>query len=258
MKDSAFLTTGIIGFFVAYLVWWARNDTRPLTFWSKATTLTFLQTDPDNYMRRLSKADLVARKAGSHDEYRYWSALSAPANFSEIEKYKLKQATKKADAFFGSLATHANMPYFHLHNKALPWVFARVTGVYYEGGYPHTRKDAIFITDGVMNRSLKEIIELVIHEKIHIIQRQFPKETHLLLKEIGFRRVGKKSDFLCARANPDIDDNVYAHPQMRDGAPWVACYKSEAPSGIHDVMNGDKFEHPFEFIAYTVSNMSLQ
>lgn len=252
MKDTTYLTAAIVVVFVAYVVWWATNDPHHITFWSKATTQKFLQADTDHYIRGLKKADLIARKAESSDEYLHWSALSAPANFTEIEKYKLKQAAKKADAFFKLLTT---MPYFHAHNTKLPWVFARVTGVYYEGGYPHTRKEAIFITDGVMTRSLKEIVELVIHERIHVIQRQYPKETRMLLKEIGFRRVGKKSDFLCARANPDIDQFVYAHPNMREGKPWVSCYTSETPSGIQDVTDGDAFEHPYEYIAYSVSKM---
>jgi len=251
MRDVHVLAASILAVFVAYCVWWATNDPHHLSFWTKAKTHNFLKTDPDGYMHRLTKADLSARKAASNDDYIYWSAHSAPAEFSELEKYKLKQACRKADAFFASIRTET--PYFHKHNSKLPWVFARVTGAYYEGGLPHTRRDAIFLTDGAMSRSLKELTELVVHERIHVLQRQFPKETRTLLEEIGFKHVGKKSDYLCARANPDIDDNVYSHPQMREGKPWVACYTSDHPTSIQDVTNGDEFEHPFEYMAYTVS-----
>lgn len=251
MRDIHVLAASILAVFVAYSVWWATSDPHKILFWSEAKTRAFLKSDPDGYMRRLTKADLTARKASSHDDYIHWSAQSAPADFSELEKYKLKQACRKADAFFASIK--GETPYFHNYNTQLPWVFARVTGAYYEGGLPHTRRDAIFLTDGAMERAMKELVELVIHERIHIIQRQFPKETRTLLEEIGFKRVGKKRDYLCARANPDIDDHVYSHPQMREGKPWVACYTSENPSSIQDVTNGDAFEHPFEYMAYTVS-----
>jgi len=156
MRDVHVLAASILAVFVAYCVWWATNDPHHLSFWTKAKTHNFLKTDPDGYMHRLTKADLSARKAASNDDYIYWSAHSAPAEFSELEKYKLKQACRRADAFFASIRTETS--YFHKHNSKLPWVFARVKGAYYEGGLPHTRRDAIFLTDGAMRRSLKELM----------------------------------------------------------------------------------------------------
>ena len=249
IKANAPLLASISVIFVIYVVWWA-YDEHQVKFVSGVQTANFIQKDDDKYIARLSSADLVARKATSRDEYKLYS-MQAASNFSEFEKFKLKQAVRKADAYFKTL--EKSMPYFK-HNKSLHWQFARTSGIYYEGGHPHTRKDIIFITDGVMTRQMQDIVELVIHERIHVLQRQFPKETTSLFLDIGFTKVGVRADFPCARANPDLDENIYAHPQMLENRPWVSCYTSETPSSIQDVTTEDIFEHPFEYIAYTLAS----
>ena len=56
----------------------------------------------------------------------------------------------------------------------IKWVFSKTESngkLSYESGLPHTRKNIIFLSDKVLINDEDELIKVLIHEKIHIYQR---------------------------------------------------------------------------------------
>jgi hypothetical protein len=139
----------------------------------------------------------------------------------------------------------------------LPWVVGIVEGSVYEGGHPHVRArldgavPVIVLPRSLLSRS--SLSSVLVHEKIHVYQKSFPALTAEYFVRNGFTRVG-----VCGpshRANPDLDSYIYADSL---GRPMMATYRDDAAT-IMDVdfspVNEDRYEHPLEYMAYTIENM---
>jgi hypothetical protein len=248
-----------------------------VSFMPAKTTAEFLLNDKDRYIQTMSKSDLAARKVVCQEAYRL-NAYFASKDFTADEQALLEKATADADAFFeryipkpitggkGSAGADLNsinvVAYFDARKaKAIPWKFMLVDDVY-EEGLPHTRDEYIFLSPEVLKYGYSDLVETLIHEKIHLYQRKYQREktyldydktevflTDYMLSKMNYVRVKRRTESACdIRANPDLDEWIYRDP--KESREMILCYKSSQPSGITDVIGDPKDEHPFERIAY--------
>lgn len=142
-----------------------------------------------------------------------------------------------------------------IHN--IPWKLAVFNATVIENGFPHTRMDVIFLPDTLFNSpsSLPDnIVETLIHEKIHVYQRIYPVETNHLIcnvKGMTIYTLKYKLDNDTKnrmRSNPDINRLIY---KDLDQEPIMSLYNNKTPSSLVDIK--DKRDHPFEMMAYYLS-----
>jgi len=253
------------------------SNTNTLQFMDSDTTARFLLDDKDKYVQDMSKSDLEARKVICQEAYRL-DAYYAALNFTTEQRALLTKATQEADQFFtrynGQVTArgYAGVPtaigiigYFDAERaRQLPWKLMLVSNVY-EDGLPHTRAEYIFISPAVLNQSYRDLVETLIHEKIHIYQRRYLQEkvylsyekkevllTEYMVSKLGFVKVKRRSEAVCdIRANPDVDEWIYRDPKTNQE--MFLCYRSSRPTGIGDTIGDVMREHPFEWIAYEIS-----
>ncbi len=205
-------------------------------FLSANETRNFLKEDSDDYVRKMTKVDLYARKAKNAKDYIDRIQQHA-LDFTETEKEMIQIMAEDIDAAFPHLA----------HT---PWKLAKMHGSHYEDGMPHTRKDIIFVTDHVLQTpNLKNTL---LHEKVHVFQRLNPILMERYMAQEQYRKFKHRTEEPLLRANPDLDDWIYIDPRSRK--PMMALYSSETPSSISDVtLTNIAFEHPYEAMAYQVA-----
>lgn len=248
-----------------------------LQFIDADTTAKFLLHDDDKYVQGMSKSDLEARKVVCQEAYRL-QAYYAAQTFNDEQKALLTKATQEADRFFASYngqvtaRGYGGIPtaigiigYFDAERaRQLPWKLMFV-GNNYEDGLPHTRGEYIFISPAVLSQSYIDLVETLIHEKIHIYQRRYLREktylsyekidvylTEYMVSKLGFTKVKKRSEAVCdIRANPDVDEWIYRSPKTNQD--MFLCYRSSRPTSIGDTIGDVHNEHPFEWIAYEIS-----
>ena len=174
----------------------------------------------------------------------------------DFEKQKLEIACTEADDFFRN---QLNIP--HVDNITLanmPWILAKTKGEVYEEGYPHTRMNVIFITDNVVDSSMKNLVRVLIHEKVHVYERLYPQLMNKWLKYHGYKPHKRLKDYKLGRSNPDLDGWVYTD---KNGKENVAIFKNENPKGIDDATyaydrkDGYMAEAPNETLAYYIDYM---
>lgn len=250
-------------------------------FMNAKTTAEFLLNDADTYVQSMSKSDLTARKVVCQEAYRL-NAYFASQDFNPDQQALLRRATGDADAFFESYvpastaSTASTAPsinsikviaYFDAKKAiAIPWRFMMV-GEIYEEGLPHTRESYIFLSPKVLSVAYDELVETLIHEKIHLYQRKYRREktyldyektevflTDYMLTKMNYERLRKRSESTCdLRANPDVDEWIYRDP--KNSREMMLCFRSSQPTGINDVIGDAKDEHPFERIAYEIAQL---
>lgn len=230
-------------------------------FMTYKETADFLLMDSDKYVQNMSEIDLFARKAESTDEYRK-NVSDLAISFQEDHKSKLLKCSKEADLFLDSYDFKKEKSSYKMINgkdlSQIKWIFAltqRLNNREYEDGLPHTRGNVIFISLNVLNYEETDFINTLIHEKIHIYQRNNKILFQKILSEMGYsiidRNILPYKRFI--RANPDTDGNIYY--DKKTNKEMVCIYRNENPSGLNDVIvNNFSLEHPYEKIAYDIAN----
>jgi hypothetical protein len=136
----------------------------------------------------------------------------------------------------------------------IQWSIGIFKGKDYEYGLPHTRNFIILIPEHILGNT-NSLIRILIHEKIHIYQKMYPADINLWLKTNGFVKFRVKTKKDDVRANPDVDNYLYKN--SKDEV-MISKY-NELPFTINDVkyypINDYKYEHPFEYMAYTLEDM---
>ena len=228
-----------------------QNDIEYLT---SQKVIDFLNKDNDNYVKNLSRFDLIARKVDTNNEY-IQKISNCAKDFTEKQKNIINNCCIKADEF---LKQYNDL----LDGKEiakLNWKFAltdKQNEFEYEDGLPHTRSDIIFFSDKMIPETeTPDLVNTLIHEKIHVYQRKDESVVDAILSnsdKLGFHKIvyfnPKK------RANPDLNNNIYKNPKNE----IMQCYyNSDNPNSIQDVTclhNNSVNEHPYEFLAYTIAN----
>ena len=189
-------------------------------FMNKDETINFIINDEDNYIKNMSVYDLYARKVSSTNEYINLITNNC-LDFTDEQKKIIKNNSNNS-SFKIAL----------IDNK-------------YEEGYPHTRKDIIFISPDIINNyNLKRILK---HELAHIKQRI--NKTQFNNYDIS----RKRNTELLIRANPDLDEYIYKN---KDNLELYYIYSSDKPTGINDIIKINNLgEHPNEIEAYELENI---
>lgn len=213
--------------------------------------------DASPYFHSLTPLDLYARgRAPSREAYkqRYLSSL---VEFTSHEKAELSALVEAIEDLYPTKRL-----------SKLPWRFAKVS-LEIEHGWPHTLEDVIILPEDYLQNPKEKVMLTLVHEKVHVFQRAFPKETAALVTALGYTEVSFPNDIRgIARSNPDIS-GLY---QKQNMAP-VQVYNSSKPSSIADsttkylrttdnTLGGTantalppyvtQAEHPFEMMAVTI------
>jgi len=199
---------------------------------SQEDTLKFIDADEDNYIKNLSPYDIHARKCTTNAQYKL-KAMNACTDFNTEQKNKLDKCSVVAKNYFD--------------NKH-QWKFSLVDEDY-EEGFPHTRKDIIFLSPKVVNYDDTELVKLLIHESVHISQRYDKELLNKYLEENKYSISRRRDTEPMIRANPDLDEYIYMDG---GGIEMIYKYKSIKPEGINDIIPS-KNEHPFEVMAYEIA-----
>jgi len=202
---------------------------------NKEETINFILNDNDNYIKSLSQFDLIARKVKSSNEY-ISKIINECLCFNETQIEKINKCTNIANNF-----------YFNKYR----WKFALIGNVY-EEGYPHTREDIIFLSPKIINYSDDALIEILIHESIHIYQRYNKEEINDYLISNGYSISRKRETEPLIRANPDLDEYIY---KDKNDIEMIYKYSCKNPISMNDLIkSSNNNEHPFEVMAYEISN----
>jgi len=231
-----------------FILYYLHSTKSNVNFLSKYDTITFIRNDPDGYTESLTDLDIISLKSSSKQDYIQKSCDDA-LDFTEDQKNKLYDCCVEADSFLRSLNSFP-----HINGKriaSLKWNLALTNGKWYEDGYPHTRKDVIFITPSVIDTS--DCTRILVHEKIHVYERLYPRDIEKWMKHMGYKVHKRFDEYPMRRSNPDLDGWVYIDPE---GNETLAMFKSNNPKGINDSeypgKKDWKFEHPYETLAYKV------
>lgn len=242
-------------------------------YMNKDETMMFLEYDEDKYVSNLSTVDLYARKVLSKEEYIYIIKNSA-TSFTNNDKDILNKCIERADELLRSvkiynISKENNLSYtknFNFNDLAnIKWVLSLTSSENsdnnliggYEEGLPHTRKNLIFLSNKVLNYPEDELIKILIHEKIHIYQRNNEELFKIIVENMGYTEVSNITEISYntikhIRSNPDVNRKIYKN--QNTGKFMLCLYNNDKPNGINDVDLKDySLEHPYEKIAYEIS-----
>ncbi len=214
-----------------------------IRFLTKAQTQELIREDRDKYISSMSIVDLYARRVDTPEQYMEKASAQA-MDFTKSEKDRITILVNNIK--------YVDLKRFGIDMKKwneIPYIFAKCN---YEDQYPHTRNDVIILNDRTINRSDDELLNTIVHEKVHVYQKMYPNDILLYLTRVGYKKVGEKSMYPLARSNPDIDNNIYMGP---NGKIHVGEYNSSTPRDIWDINTTSEGEHPLELMAYTIANM---
>lgn len=238
-----------IYFFIKYETF---NNYNNIYFFTKNEANKFIIGDKDNYIKNLTELDLYARKVRNSREY-IDNILKTTVDFTEDEKKKLTKCAIASDNFLKNCSLYKNtINYNDIIN--IKWIFActdNYENFQYEEGLPHTRENIIFLTKNIITNNEDNLINTLIHEKIHIYQR-YNKNIFDKLNNInGFVKINYNNKYI--RSNPDTTNDIYLDTNTNNV--MVCLYRNTTPFGINDViMKNYSLEHPYEKYAYEIAN----
>lgn len=220
-----------------------------IIFLSRDRLVEYLKLDNDNFYKKLNKIDYNVRNIKTIEEYH--KIIEKSIDDINIDyKNLLTKCIHRSNKFFLEI----NEPNFdNIKCYNIPWKIGTMIGDKYENGLPHTRHD-IIILPKYKDDDDDFLTKLLIHEKIHIYQRFFPKLCNTYITNLGFTKYKKIEPNDKIRANPDIDDWIYKDSA---GLIYKSFFKKDAKK-ITDVhffpINKSRYEHPFEKMANEISD----
>jgi hypothetical protein len=186
----------------------------------------------DGYFKYLTLADLNARNT---IEVKHEDALSyftyyreSFREMTENEKKILINAVRIANQY---LVNYPNL-------RDLTWMFAKVVdGI--ENNWPHTHNQAIILTSKVISKPQDELVETLIHEKIHVYQRVFAQNINeLYMNYLSFIPITSSDGIKIPydivermRSNPDLNRKTY---MFNNNFYITQLYNSEQPNSLND------------------------
>ena len=225
-------------------------------FFTKKEAQEFIWDDNDNYIKNMSKSDLIARQFIHSNTY-----SNNYINNTYIDDYNNNYKTICATFALEDFTKNEKdeLVYLFMMIQTNPFIFGNYNFIkinsVYENGYPHTRENIIFIPQSFFAKNIKEKKITLLHECIHIYQRYYPKETEVILNAYQFYKVGNFKDlfpdkYIMRRSNPDLDDNIW---KDKDGVLMFPIFNSIHPKNMSDILTHGDREHPYEWMAYTFS-----
>lgn len=204
-------------------------------FLKKLDLLQILNLDKDNFYKKFTIKDLIARNVKNIDEYiqRFPDCVD---EFTALKKLKIEKYASQIDRLLLTI----KFPWFDGKKASeIPWFIGCISGKLYEDGLPHTRNNIIILP----KRIDKDLFTTMFHEKIHIYQKIYKMHTQLYLST--FKKLSKRIDGI--RVNPDTNEWIYK---------GFSCNYNENPRSITDVKEKDQnYEHPLERMAIYISTI---
>ena len=263
IKPSLFLLTLIFIFYylfvlknfdkMYYNIKYFINPSPTIIFLPTIDLLFLLQDDNDNYYKTFTQNDLRVRNVKNIDEYKQ-NIKQSVYDLNDNEKYKINESIKIITKKFDNVNVDNNYEYFD-GKKAnrIPWKIGSIKGELYEVGHSHTRNNVIILSKEFINNSNTDnLVELLIHEKVHVYQKMYPKDTDVYLQKNNFVKTQRKTE-KTYRANPDTNEWIY-----NDNDQIYEAVYNDNPSSINDVTFASKsimYEHPFEKMAYELQDI---
>lgn len=265
MSGTKFLYIATLILFIftcVYLVFRKLSHARPRTEW--VSKVYFQETvDASPYFDNMNNFDLKVRGALTRKAYKNMY-LQGFMNFSTNQRKIIENCLTIANN-----KLHKNFARLY----SIPWKLAKIDASL-ENGFPHTLGDVIILSDAFFSRPIGDMTATLIHEKVHVFQRLYPKETLEIVKSMGFQTYDIDKKTLRYRSNPDLPHTCYG---THDG-PIVQLYNDNPvtlfdsrpilitptkeititshdlglPSYVHQV------EHPYEIMASIIPELALQ
>lgn len=224
------------------------NNTK-IIFLNKNNLSDYLIQDNDNYYKTFNNNDMIVRNIKNINEY-YKMINKSVVDSNDTIKNKILECIKKIENKFNN----KNYEYFNGNKfNNITWKIGFIKGKLYEEGLPHTRDQVIILPiEYIESINNDTLIRLLIHEKIHVYQKIYHDDIAIYLINNNFTMVDNNINN--KRANPDMDDKLYMD---KDNNIYYSQYNKN-PKSIMDVryfpINESLYEHPFEKMAYEISN----
>jgi len=213
---------------------------------NKTELTEILLNNKDKYYDRFNNIDLQVRNVSNIEEYKD-KIKNSPVNINVYLKNIIIDTTKKVDEKFKN---YKIIGFDGNKVNAIKWTIGIIDGREYEAGYPHTRDNVIIISKDLITSN--NLFRVLLHEKVHVYQKTFKEDIKLYLKSNNFS-ISNYNNNSC-RANPDTDGLIYINQDNNQ----MLCLYNNNPQGIMDVTyypkNFSMYEHPLEFMAYTIEN----
>jgi hypothetical protein len=209
-----------------------------------------LINNKDKYYQTFNNNDLRVRNINNIKDY-INNIKNSCNNISTTDKKLINKAIYNAN---NKLRKFKINGFDGFKASKIQWIIGLIDGTDYEYGLPHTRNLTIIIPKKILNNK-SILLRVLIHEKIHIYQKIYPNDIKIWLDERGFTkfRLKEKSDNI--RANPDVDNYIY---KDFENGQYKSIY-NELPLTINDVKyypnDNYLYEHPFEYMAYTLEDL---
>ena len=220
-------------------------------YYTKNELEEYLLSDNDNYYKQFNLIDYKVRNIKNIDEYKNIIKKSC---ININNKHLLNDCIKISDLKL----TKINLDGFSGKKCAnMKWNIGFINGNEYENGLPHTRNNIIILPLSILSNK-DNLINTLIHEKIHVYQKTYIDDINIYLEKNGFTKYKLRSEVENTRANPDMDLYIYKN---KNGDVMKATYKTNANT-ISDVnivpINNYMYEHPFEYMAYNITKIINQ
>ncbi len=217
--------------------------------------------------------DVYLARMTSHDIHVHGPSLEDAQDVRRYYLGHLQQPTPEERAVHARVLSECRQVFkesgCHLLASVTPDVMM-FTAPHY---FPHTIGDTV-----VLPRTASSALSTVTmcHEIIHVFQRSYPVNTHHIVEGVlGYRKVAPSTDValrerFLLRANPDVDDYFYGHERWPRGLACAQVYDHAFPASLADskpcilnIKTGDvigptTYEHPFEHMAYALTDMVLE
>ena len=235
---------------VIIIVFSLYNSSNNIVFLNKNELSNYLINNSDGYYNSFSQKDMKVRNINSIDDYNV-KIKNSVSEFNFQDKEKIINSIYN----FSNKLKNTNYPWFN-GKKAFsgPWIFGCIKGNLYEGGLPHTRGNVIILQNNINYMSDIELKKLILHERIHVYQKLYPTDIEKYIQHYQFHKINKRIENTNSRANPDLNEWIYGDNENNK---MIALYKNN-PNSINDVIiypnNNSISEHPYEKMAYEISN----
>lgn len=255
IKNKNILLFFIVGLLILIVYNYNNYTNNPTIIFLPKENLSFiLKNDIDNYYNSISKYNLKFRNIENRQDF-----LNNIHTFlyecNNKEKNIISKAIQKANDCLKTI-TYPGFYYKKLQHS--PWLIGCSKSSNYEFGYPHTRYNVIILNYN--NIYDKNLYKTLIHERVHIYQKLFPDDIQEFLTHYNFKKIKVQNQY--DRANPDTDNYIY----QKDNIIFECKIESPYINNFYDfnnnelqlicTNNSDKYEHPYEFMAYEISELS--
>jgi hypothetical protein len=146
------------------------------------------------YINNLNYIDIHVRDMTNYEIYIY---DKIPSNCKRIIASDIEKINQKLKV------------YKSLYD--ITWKIA-ILQINVENNLPHTHNDVIFLPHTFLKLDNKSRLEVLLHEKIHVFQRKYPIQTHILYtKYWSVVPCSLRSYEEPFRSNPDINHIIFAY-----------------------------------------------